>query len=152
MVRWLGIPVFFFAGAYSVLSFAHMPGSFSEYVLDHHLKVPAGQKLMGNLETVWGAHPGALLRLSGWCAFTSTTEHVARLVISIDDKQVARVNGFFDRPDVADAYGRPDLELSGWRTEVLLGTINKGAHRLRVVAVADNGESAEMPEVTFNVE
>ena len=92
------------------------------------------------------------MRLSGWCAFTSTTEHVKRLEISIDDNPVTRVNGFFSRPDVADAYGRPDLELSGWRTEVLLGTISKGTHRLRVVAVADNGETAELSEVAFNVE
>jgi hypothetical protein len=151
MFRLLLIPALFVLGGWSTLLLTH------SHLSHRHLQLPAGQKMIGNIDE--GPDSSNLVNgkqsklvLSGWAVFVDPSTHLKQLEICIDQKTLARVTSFSSRADVADAYARPDFELSGWRTEIAFDGVPTGEHTLTVRAVADNGDTAELPPHSFKVQ
>jgi hypothetical protein len=154
MFRLLLIPALFVLGGWSTLLLTH---SHLDLLSHRRLQLPTGQKMIGNIDE--GPDSNNLVNgkqsklvLSGWAVFVDPSTHLKQLEICIDQKTLARVTGFSSRVDVADAYARPDFELSGWRTEIAFDGVPTGQHTLTVRGVADNGDTAELPPHSFKVQ
>ena len=156
-LRVLLAAIFFIAGVYSTPLLDRQISRVKQILRHDHLQLPAGQILMGNIETPGGGteltvKKESKLVLGGWTVFTNLQNPIQQLDILIDGKKMAEVQGFSSRPDVADAYDRPDFEPSDWSATLSLSPIAPGKHVLLVHATAQNGSSGDMPPLILNVQ
>ncbi len=156
-LRALLIPIFFLAGAWSTLLPHHNEAQVLQILRHEHLQVPFGQLVLGNIETTGNVSELSTKReskivLAGWTVFTQLHDPIQQLDILVDGRHMAQVQDFSSRPDVADAYGRPDFEASGWLASFsLLGTM-PGKHVLLVHATSQNGNTGDLPSLILNVQ
>jgi hypothetical protein len=61
------------------------------------------------------------------------------------------VRDFFDRPDVAQSYGRADFLKSGWRGMVYLPTLSHGEYELTPHAFDARGNYAALPASRISI-
>jgi hypothetical protein len=114
------------------------------------LEVPSGQAAVGFLDMVddnpiYQVAAGGTLSLSGWSACADAASPISKLEILIDNKPVGNATVSFSRPDVANAYGRPDFDRSGWKTTLPTRGIAPGNHQIAARAICVNGASALLP-------
>lgn len=155
-LRALLIPVFFIAGAYITVWPHHQERQLVRTLRNKHLPVPAGQVLIGKIETAGDRNELAAQResnlvLAGWAVFTDPRDPLQQLDVLIDGKKIAEVQDFSSRPNIEDAYGRPDFEASGWQTTVSLTGVTPGNHLLLVRATSQRGGTADMPSLILNI-
>ena len=67
------------------------------------------------------------------------------MILSIDGKERGEAKDFFSRPDVAAAFGRPEFEMSGWRTVLSLNGLKAGEHTLTAQGAGSHGEKGALP-------
>src|SRR5260370_32734705 len=105
------IPIFLPAGAWSTLLPHHNERQVLQILWHEHLRIPAGQLVIGYIETTRNAPELSVKReseitLTGWTVFTQPLDPIQQIDILVDGKRMAQVQGFSSRPDVADAYDR----------------------------------------------
>jgi hypothetical protein len=76
---------------------------------------------------------------------------LVRVEILVDKRPVAAAAPAIARPDVAEAYGRPDFQHSGWKSSFPLPNIAEGDHELAARATCASGESSLLPAFTLVV-
>lgn len=108
------------------------------------LSVPSGVSAIGFLDVVNGkpvisALAGSTVQVSGWAACVVPANALSRVEVRVDGKTVAETAAFESRPNVAEAYGRPDFEKSGWRASFSTDGISEGKHGLTARATCRDG-------------
>ncbi len=119
--------------------------------------IPAGLAAIGFLDMVDGkpvlhASPRADIRVSGWAACVDANSPLTAVDLLIDKQVKGQASLGLPRPDVAEAYGRPDFKLTGWKSTVSLGEIGPGTHELTGRAVCAGGKSGALPAFQLTVE
>ena len=153
MLGWLLSLLAFGVGGSLTAKFAHQKLR-SLFLPRHAAPVPA-DILIGNVESADTsgeivAKAGTGLEVNGWAAFTRKSP-IRQLDVLIDGKLMATIERLTLRPDVAEAYGRADFELSGWQAAVALEEVSAGRHALMIHATAVNGQSARLRPVILVV-
>jgi hypothetical protein len=118
--------------------------------------VPDNRKVVGSIETAGvskrvTARVDGKIVIVGWTAFTDHHLSLGRIIILVDGVSRGEVNRFFDRSDVAAIFGRREFLRSGWETQIALNGLRTGNHKLTVEALAETGESSELPAVELKV-
>lgn len=85
------------------------------------------------------------ISISGWAASRSNGAPVQEIRIKVDGSDVGVLRDFFDRPDVAESYGRADFLKSGWRGMVYLPGLMHGEYELIPHAFDAQGNYAALP-------
>ncbi len=119
--------------------------------------IPAGLQAIGFLNMVDGkpvvhASPHADIHLSGWAVCVDPNSPLTAVDLLIDKQVKGHASRGLPRQDVADAYGRPEFKMSGWKSTVSLGDIEPGIHELTGRAVCTHGESGMLPPFQLSVE
>jgi organic radical activating enzyme len=70
------------------------------------------------------------ISISGWAATLRHGAPVHELRVRIAGHEVGTFRNFFERPDIAATYGRPDLLRCGWRGMVYLPALRQGEYDL----------------------
>ena len=70
------------------------------------------------------------ISISGWAATLRHGAPVHEVRVKVAGHEVGAFRNFFDRPDVAATYGRPDLMRCGWRGMVYLPALAQGEYEL----------------------
>jgi len=120
------------------------------------IEVPDNLKVFGSIETAGisrrvVARVDGKIVLVGWTAFADPHLSLGRIVILVDGVWRGEVNRVFDRSDVAAIFGRREFLRSGWETQIALNGLRPGNHKLTVEALAETGESGELPAVELKV-
>lgn len=105
----------------------------------------------GNGEALIEARGGDRVLVAGWAASNRHGAPVKELRLFINGRPVGQVRDFHSRPDVAAAFGRPDLEDSGWRTMVYLPVLPEGEYTLEAKAIAPDGETGDLPALRLRI-
>ncbi len=119
--------------------------------------IPGGVAALGFLDMVDGkpvihASPRADIQVSGWAACVDANSPLREVDLLVDKQVKGHASLGLPRPDVADAYGRPDFKLTGWKSIVSLGEIGPGPHELTGRAVCAGGKSGTLPAFQLSVE
>ena len=114
------------------------------------MTLPAGQPVVGFLDVVddkpvLTAKADADILVSGWAACAERDSPLVKVEILVDQKTIASAAPAYARPDVAEAYDRPDFENSGWRSSLPLRNIEAGDHELTARATCASGETGLLP-------
>jgi hypothetical protein len=91
------------------------------------------------------------ISISGWAASRADGAPVREVRIAVDEREVGIFRDFFDRPDVANMYGRPDLIRSGWRGMVYLPQLPHGEYKLVPRAFDHRGNVAALPSCIVSI-
>jgi hypothetical protein len=91
------------------------------------------------------------LPVSGWAACADPTSPLATVEVLVDKKVKAKAAPSIMRPDVAHAYGRPDFELSGWKTTFSAADVTPGIHELTARGVCKKGETGIFPAFRLDI-
>lgn len=91
------------------------------------------------------------ISISGWAASRKDGAPVQEIRIKVDGRDVGVVRDFFDRPDVAKSYGRPDFLKSGWRGMVYLPALSHGEYELIPHAFDALGNYAALPASRISI-
>jgi hypothetical protein len=118
--------------------------------------VPVSEPIVGNLDMRDGkpvlfAKESSRVEVSGWTGCSVAGSTLSRVAILIDGVQRGEVKEFFSRPDVAAAFGRPEFEMSGWRTMVSLTGVKTGEHVLAARGFGSHGETGVLPPFRLSV-
>jgi hypothetical protein len=119
--------------------------------------IPAGVAVIGFLDMVDGkpvihASPRADTYVSGWAACVDANSPLMEVDMLVDKQVKGHASLGLPRPDVADAYGRPDFKLTGWKSTVSLADIGPGIHELTGRAVCAGGKSGTLPAFQLNID
>jgi hypothetical protein len=119
--------------------------------------IPPGLQAIGFLNMVDGkpvvhASPHADIHLSGWAVCVDANSQLTAVDILIDMQVKGQASLGLPRTDVAEAYGRPEFKMSGWKSTVSLGEIEPGTHELTGRAVCAHGETGTLPPFQLSVE
>lgn len=88
---------------------------------------------------------------SGWATDNEMGAPITRVDILIDGNDVGDANLGGYRPDVADAFGRPDYTYSGWSFDFGVNGLSVGPHSLELRAWDNQGVSSNFGYTTFQV-
>jgi hypothetical protein len=91
------------------------------------------------------------ISISGWAASRNEGAPVQEVRIKVDGRDVGIVRDFFDRPDVAQSYGRADFLKSGWRGMVYLPALPHGEYELTPHAFDTRGDYAALPSSRISI-
>jgi hypothetical protein len=91
------------------------------------------------------------IRVSGWAACVDPGSPLMEVDMLIDKQSKGQASLGLPRPDVAEAYGRPDFKLTGWKSTVPLGEIAPGPHELTGRAVCAGGKTGALPPFQLSV-
>jgi large repetitive protein len=121
------------------------------------LTVPPGATVVGFLDVVAGksiitATPGSMVPVSGWVACAAPKMKVVNVEVQVDDQTVGTAAVTERRPGVANAYGRADFALCGWRTQIPTAGIAPGTHKLTARATCEGGGSGSIGPFSLVVE
>jgi len=97
------------------------------------------------------AKKGSVVDVSGWTACAVPGSTISSVILSTDGTRRAEVKEFLPRPDVAEAFGRPEFQLSGWRARVPLAGLNVGEYALTAQGVCSNGEKGVVPAFRMSI-
>ena len=81
----------------------------------------------------------------GWAVSCLPHVQLQTVLLLLDGHPVAESKTFSSRPDVANAYGRPDFELSGWSMDSSISTLRAGNHSITLRVMLGNGVSVDLP-------
>jgi MoaA/NifB/PqqE/SkfB family radical SAM enzyme len=84
------------------------------------------------------------LRVSGWMASGRHGTPLRELKLRLDGRELATVQQFYARPDVAAHYGRKDLLNSGWQVTLNLPELAPGEYQLVAEGIDPAGESGTL--------
>ncbi len=119
-------------------------------------EIPPGQSVLGFIDMVDGK-PAVLaakdgeVQVSGWAACVDATSHLVKVEVLVDDKVKADTSISYPRPDVANHYGRPDFEESGWRASFSAHGLETGTHSLKARVICAKGESGLLPAFSLDI-
>ncbi len=88
------------------------------------------------------------ISISGWAATRSHGAPVHEVRVKVAGQDVGAFRSFFDRPDVAATYGRPDLLRCGWRGMVYLPALSQGQYQLVPEAYDREGNHSALNPTT----
>lgn len=91
------------------------------------------------------------ISISGWAASPKDGAPVQEVRISVAGTAVGVVRDFFDRPDVAESFGRADFLKSGWRGMVYLPPLLHGEYELIPHAFDTRGNYAALPATHISI-
>ena len=106
---------------------------------------------MRNGKPVVYAKANSRLEVSGWTACSVPGSKLDRVAVLIDEVQRGEVREFFSRPDVATKFGRPDFEMSGWKTVISLTDVKPGEHSLIARGFGSRGETGSLPAFRLHI-
>jgi hypothetical protein len=118
--------------------------------------IPPGQSVLGFLDMVDGkpivlAATNSQVQVSGWAACVEADSPLDKVEVLVDDKVKAVGSVAFPRPDVANYYGRADLEKSGWKASFSAHGIEAGVHTLKARVTCAKGESGILPDFSLDI-
>ncbi len=100
----------------------------------------AGNDVRGWLDRVEGKpRIGSNVNVVGWAATERAEYRIEKIEILLDGMEVGETIEGVERSDVADSYGKPSWNKSGWEAQVLLDKILPGEHKIEAVAVDSKG-------------
>jgi hypothetical protein len=113
------------------------------------LAIPAGQAVIGCLDQVQGEPvisvvDGSEVLVSGW-AGCSNGSPLPKVEILVDNQVRAIATMSFPRPDVAAAFGRSDLDHSGWRASFSGQGLRAGTHSVAARVTCATGRIDNLP-------
>jgi hypothetical protein len=119
-------------------------------------KLVASEAVVGYLDMRDGrpalfASAGGVLEVSGWAACSAKTSVLSSVTVSIGGENRGEVKSFYQRPDVAVAYGRPEFALSGWSATIGLTGLKPGDYTIRALASCSQGEQGSLPEFRLTI-
>lgn len=97
------------------------------------------------------ARSGDRISITGWVASRSESVPISELHFDVGAERIGTVRDFSYRPDVATAYGRPDLAKCGWHTMLFLPKLAHGEYDLVPRGVDRDGHSGELPAIRVHV-
>lgn len=104
----------------------------------------------GRLEGISFEDDGSRLWLGGWAAHPLHDDPEVQVEIAVDGRTVASTRPDRPRPDVAERFGRPRLEASGWLVDVPFEDLSPGPTDIvRVRAVDRRGRICILHLSTF---
>jgi hypothetical protein len=83
------------------------------------------------------------ISISGWAA-SRRGAPLDNVRLTINGHEIGVIRDFFERPDVAQTYARPELAKSGWRTMVYLPALPHGEYDLVPVACDTDGQAVAL--------
>lgn len=88
----------------------------------------------------------------GWAASADASAPITTVTLLMNGKPLASTKPADTRADVAEAFGRPDFSMSGWKFEVPVGKVAPGKHKVTITATNSKGDSLALPgsSLTFN--
>ena len=112
--------------------------------------IPPGQPVIGFLDqvdhqTVLTVAEGGNAVVSGWAGCANPSSPVATLEILVDGKPTATAAVSLPRPDVAEAFGRPDFARSGWKTSFVAQGLQPGTYPITARVTCAGGEAGTLP-------
>jgi len=115
------------------------PGVMTQ-VADSSADVTAGHEVHGWVDRVEGKpRIGGKVNVVGWAATEQPGRRIEEVEILLDGIEIGAAVEGVDRPDVADGFGKPAWNKSGWEAEVVLDKILPGEHRIEAVARDSGG-------------
>ena len=98
------------------------------------------QEVMGWLDRVEGRpRVGAKVNVVGWAAVERQENRIEEVEILLDGIEIGDAVEGVERSDVAESYGKPNWNRSGWEAEVTLDKVLPGEHRIDAVALDSSG-------------
>ncbi len=118
--------------------------------------IPAGQPVLGFLDMADGkpiinASAGKDIGISGWAVCLGADSPLTTVDILVDKQVKAQASLSHSRPDVANAYGRPEFDRSGWTAAVPAGAVGIGMHELTARVACAHGESGTLPPFRLSI-
>src|SRR5262245_28600419 len=96
------------------------PGVMTQ-VADSSADVTAGHEVHGWVDRVEGKpRIGGKVNVVGWAATEQPGRRIEEVEILLDGIEIGAAVEGVDRPDVADGFGKPAWNKSGWEAEVVL--------------------------------
>lgn len=97
-------------------------------------------QVKGRLDQIVGRPMlGATVTARGWAVDESTPRPVDRIEIVIDGLEMIPATTGDQRPDVADAFNRPEFANAGWSAQIPLDGILPGEHKVDAIAYTPSG-------------
>ena len=91
------------------------------------------------------------ISITGWAASRSTGAPIEEVRLDVASQRVGVIRDFFYRPDIATAYGRPDMVKCGWRTMVYLPDLAHGEYDLVPQAIDREGNAAYLTPIRIRI-
>jgi hypothetical protein len=89
----------------------------------------------------------------GWTASADAGAPITVVVLLVNGKQVASTKPTDSRADVAEAFGRPDFALSGWKFELPTSSLGSGKHqKVTVMSTDSKGDRLVLPGATLTLD
>jgi hypothetical protein len=88
---------------------------------------------------------GGTVAVSGWAGCASTSSSVVQVEILVDGRPMGTSAAGLTRPDVAEAFGRPDFGHSGWKASFAAPGVKAGTHPLTARVTCAGGEAGTLP-------
>lgn len=86
---------------------------------------------------------GSAVNVVGWAAAERPGCRIETIEILMDGIEIGEAVRGVERSDVANSYGKPDWNKSGWEAEVQLDKILPGEHKIEAV-VLDSSQARHM--------
>ncbi|HEY6329209.1 MAG TPA: hypothetical protein VI756_07720 [Blastocatellia bacterium] len=97
--------------------------------------------IKGRLDDIAGLPAvGATVTARGWAVDESSSAPLEQVAVVIDGLEVIPAVTGVERPDVANAFNRPEYANAGWKAEIPLDGILPGEHRIEVIAYGPGGQ------------
>lgn len=114
------------------------------------MSIPAGQPVIGFLDQVNGqtvvtVTEGGTVAVSGWAGCANASSPLDKVEILVDGRTMATTAASLPRPDVAEAFGRPDFGHSGWKASFAAEGVKAGTHPLTARVTCAGGEGGTLP-------
>lgn len=91
------------------------------------------------------------ISISGWAASRSTGAPIEEVYFEVANQRIGTIRNFSHRPDVAIAFGRPELTQSGWNAMLFLPRLPEGEHQLVPRGVDREGNAADLPPIRLHI-
>jgi hypothetical protein len=113
------------------------------------LTIPADAAVVGYLDVVNGRSvisvtEGSEIGVSGWAGCSNPGAPLAKVEVLVDNRVAGSAATSVRRHDVAQAYGRSDFELSGWKASVPANGINAGIYSLAARVTCADGATGDL--------
>jgi hypothetical protein len=110
--------------------------------------LPAGVRVFGyvdEFQTALRTHPGDRIAVSGWACSVDPAGPVKTVRLTIGDRTVGILDGFYSRPEVAAMFGRKELVNVGFQALVYVPNLPPGEYELAATALDGAGHSQTLP-------
>ena len=107
---------------------------------DEYASSGTGHRVIGWLDRVEGRpRVGTKVNVVGWAAAEEQEDRIAEVTILLDGIEIGEALEGIERSDVAESYGKPSWNRSGWEAEVTLEKVLPGEHKIDAVALDSSG-------------